>query len=122
LEHRNPVINWKIGAFQNVFPLFVCDLRPGSNKIEFRLSIRRSTATLPPVLHLRETPIESVDGRSEFVRLEGKLVEAEDVDASKFDQFVFVFDGRGEEHLIDFVGISAGAGSLELRSLEIQIV
>ena len=143
-DRKWPDAKWKIGSLENVFPVFVAEIRAAGKKIRFLSTIRSAK---PPVLHVRVRETDAGEtGPFKFVRLIGKLVEQNFVEHSDkeedrqetFEQLEFLLDNIGDDEMVDFIGIGNDDGDgdddgdddddgcsdarIEMRSFEIELV
>jgi hypothetical protein len=95
LDRKCPGAEWRIGNLENVFPVFVAEIRPAGKKIQFSVTARSAK---PPHLHLRIRRDGDVDDDVNFVRLE-TAVDENSVEKfeNKFEQFVFLFEDLDED-------------------------
>ena len=117
VEPKCSKTDWKIEKFENVIPIFVCEIRSTGlgKKIEFLMSVNTSQ---PPILVLRTFSVET---DFNYVRLQGEVKQhtEESEESPNFEQFVFVYETRFEKEVVDFVGLESCR--LEIRSFEINL-
>ena len=115
VEPKTPKVDWKIENFENIIPIFVCEIRPAGlgKKVEFSMSVN---ASQPPILFLRTV---SDENNFNQVRLQGEVQQnpAEPEKSSNFEQIVFTYETRFEGEVVDFIGLESCR--LEIRSFEI---
>ena len=138
-DRKWPDAKWKIGSLENVFPVFVAEIRAAGKKIRFLSTIRSAKR---PVLHVRVRKTDAGEtGPFKFVRLIGKVVEQNLVENSdkeenreeKFEQLEFLLDNIGDDEVVDFIGIGndddgdcdddgCSDARIEMRSFETELV
>ena len=132
VERNCPKTDWKIGKFENVFPLFVTEIRTSGSgkKVQFTISAK---SVLPPALFVRtysnkmdydlkESENDSNSASHKYVELTHEETSSKEVEkSSKFEQFVYTFK-TCDNDVIDLVCLAVQDGHIELNSFAIDII
>ena len=127
VERSCPKKDWKIGQFENVFPLFVTEIQTSGSgkKVEFTISAK---SVLPPALFVRtysninESEDCSNSASHKYVQLTHEETSSKEVEkSSKFEQFVYIYN-ISETDVIDLVCLAVEDGHIELNSFAIDII
>jgi hypothetical protein len=112
--------NWKVGKFENVFPLFVTEIRP-RNDVTKRIKVSLTiNSKHPPILYVRtHSDKDDSDNESEprhnYLNLNHDENEKSE---SNFEQFTYFLQ---TEEIVNFIGIGVENGHLEINSFSVEI-